>query len=223
MRLKVLLSSMLLACLAACGAKETRAPEDDTTTTDTGTATDGSGILDDATDATDGSGSGSDVTEDTRRDVPTDVIETHPINIILTNLNPTETIYVQTSNQAGVPTWYGLFDSNRNPVVIQDSCAACNCPEVSCGVCGAAIPTVQELRPSQEITTTWTATRWEDSSYRGQACEWEVELTTGDSYFMQFCWTHDAPDADGNLPIANMSCTQVPFKIGDTEVFYDGN
>lgn len=223
MRLKVLLSSMLLACLAACGAKETRAPEDDTTTTDTGTATDGSGILDDATDATDGSGSGSDVTEDTRRDVPTDVIETHPINIILTNLNPTETIYVQTSNQAGVPTWYGLFDSNRNPVVIQDSCAACNCPEVSCGVCGAAIPTVQELRPSQEITTTWTATRWEDSSYRGQACEWEVELTTGDSYYMQFCWTHDAPDADGNLPIANMSCTQVPFKIGDTEVFYDGN
>jgi len=223
MRLKVLLSSMLLACLAACGAKETRAPEDDTTTTDTGTAADGSGILDDATDATDGSGSGSDVTEDTRRDVPTDVIETHPINIILTNLNPTETIYVQTSNQAGNPTWYGLFDGNRNPVVIHDDCSACNCPEVSCGVCGAALPTVQELRPSQEITTTWTATRWEDSSYRGQACEWEVELTTGDSYFMQFCWTHDAPDADGNLPIANMSCTQVPFKIGDTEVFYDGN
>jgi len=223
MRLKVLLSSMLLACLAACGAKETRAPEDDTTTTDTGTAADGSGILDDATDATDGSGSGSDVTEDTRRDVPTDVIETHPINIILTNLNPTETIYVQTSNQAGNPTWYGLFDGNRNPVVIHDDCSACNCPEVSCGVCGAALPTVQELRPSQEITTTWTATRWEDSSYRGQACEWEVELTTGDSYYMQFCWTHDAPDADGNLPIANMSCTQVPFQIGDTEVFYDGN
>jgi hypothetical protein len=94
---------------------------------------------------------------------------------------------------------------------------------VSCGVCGAALPTVQELRPSQEITATWTATRWEDSSYRGQACEWEVELTTGDPYFMQFCWTHDAPDAAGNLPIANMSCTQVPFKIGDTEVFYDGN
>lgn len=222
MRLKVLLYSMILSCLAACSTTEKRV-EEDTTTTDTGTAQDGSGILDDASDATDGSGSGSDVTEDTRRDVPTDVIETHPINIILTNLNPTENIYVQTSNQAGVPTWYGLFDSNRNPVVIQDSCAACNCPEVSCGVCGAAIPTVQELRPSQEITTTWTATRWEDSSYRGQACEWEVELTTGDSYFMQFCWTHDAPNAEGNLPIANMSCTQVPFKIGDTEVFYDGN
>jgi hypothetical protein len=220
MRLNVLLSSMLLACLVACGAKETRAPEDDTTATDTGTALDGSGTLDDATD---GSGSGSDVTEDTRRDVPTDVIETQPINIILTNLNPTETIYVQTSNQAGVPTWYGLFDANRNPVVIHDSCAECNCPETSCGVCGAALPTVQELRPSQEITATWTATRWEDSSYRGQACEWEVELTAGDSYFMQFCWTREAPDAEGNLPIANMSCTQVPFQIGDTEVFYDGN
>lgn len=221
MRLNALLSALLLlSSLNACSAKEERV-EEDTTTTDT--AQDGSGTLDDASDATDGSGSGSDVTEDTRRDVPTDVIETYPLNIILTNLNPTETIYVQTSNQAGVPTWYGLFDSNRNPVVIHDSCAACNCPETSCGVCGAALPTVQELRPSQEITTTWTATRWEDSSYRGQPCEWEVELAAGDSYFMQFCWTHDAPDAEGNLPIANMSCTQVPFKIGDTEVFYDGN
>lgn len=223
MRLNILLSSLLLlSSLAACGAKESRTNEDDAAT-DTGTMQDGSGALEDATDATDGSGSGGDVTEDTRRDVPTDVIETHPINIILTNLNPTESIYVQTSNQAGIPTWYGLFDSNRNPVVIHEDCSACNCPEVSCPSCGAAIPTVQELRPSQEITATWTATRWEDSSYRGQACEWEVELNTGDAYYMQFCWTHDAPGPDGNLPIANMSCTQVPFQIGDTEVFYDGN
>jgi glutamine cyclotransferase len=64
---------------------------------------------------------------------------------------------------------------------------------------------------------------WESTGLTGRSSVREVELTTGDSYFMQFCWTHDAPDADGNLPIANMSCTQVPFKIGDTEVFYDGN
>ena len=207
MRTTALLSStLLLSLLTGCGSSsETR----DDGATDTGSAQDGSGSVSDATDVTDGSGS--------------DVIETHPINIILTNLNPTQSIYVQTSNLAGIPTWYGLFDSNRNPVVIHDDCSACNCPEVSCPACGAAIPTVQELRPSQEIRTTWTATRWEDSSYRGQACEWEVELTPGDSYFMQFCWTHDAPDADGNLPIANMSCTQVPFQVGDSEVFYDGN
>lgn len=221
MRIHALLSSLLCLSLAAsCSSSSERTDEP---ATDTGTAQDGSGSVSDADDVTDASGSGSDATEDTRRDVPTDVIETYPINIILTNLNPTQSIYVQTSNQAGIPTWYGLFDSNRNPVVIHDSCAACNCPETNCGVCGAAIPTVQELRPSQEITATWSATRWEDSSYRGQACEWEVELTPGDSYFMQFCWTHDAPDADGNLPIANMSCTQVPFQIGQSEVFYDGN
>jgi hypothetical protein len=237
-RSHLLLVSLL--ALAACSS-DSSSPRDEgsnddnadsTGTDDSGDST-GTDDSDDSGDATDGDvdpdlgdGSGDssgDTAIDAPPDVPTDVIEEFPITITLVNQNPRQSIYVQVSNGIGVPSWYGVFSANRTPLYIHDRCDFCNCPTTSCDPCSSTTASALELTPGNEITATWDAVVYELGEFRGRECENRVETTAGTPFYMQFCWTHDPPDANGVLPIADMSCTQVPFVAGDTEVFYDAN
>lgn len=133
----------------------------------------------------------------------------------LTNGNPGgNSRWVQVRNVQGVPGWWGIRENNVAAAELQPH-RVCDLDGCSGGLaaCEVEAASVLELRPGESIEGAWDLSLYTVSVDNGPPCLEVAPEQTG-AFRVQFCWSPVAPDANGVLPPATLSCTRVPFQIG---------
>ncbi len=164
---------------------------------------------------------GADVSEDVAvEDVEEEVTVEPGVTFVLENANPGGLPrYVQIVDRRGAPTWYNLMPVGSLDVYhrAESNCTLCSCDEPDCTPC-EPVPEILKLEAGESVTARWDGTLIEIDSTN--ICESRIEPET-DELQVEFAWSPEPPDADGNLPAGVVSRTRVRFNAStDDEVRY---
>jgi len=123
-------------------------------------------------------------------------------------------IYVQTSNNKGIPTWHEVYLEAESPLQIHDNCAVKNCDNLlDTGSCANIAPTTQKLAPGESIKWVWPGGHWGTAVGPNGTCEYGGSGYTSGSAVdtrTRFCW---GDTQEKNL-VTKPTCINVPFIDG---------
>lgn len=190
--LPVLLASLFV--LVACGGEDTVANPTDTANTD-----------DAGTDAT--------------VDAAPDIVETPGVTFMLENANPGGLArYVQISDARGAPSWFAVMNTGTvdDYYRVHSNCTLCACDEPSCTPCEPR-PQTLRLEAGESVTAEWDAMIIEYDTSDTPFCE-EYFPVGRSELQVEFVWSPEPPDADGNLPPGTLSRTRLRFNADTDDV-----